>query len=73
MCRVNDILRENDYFSEECSHVRSVLYFVESIYRRNDPTVFLSVHCSSYEDYKSGLCESNRKLPMGESLQKPEK
>lgn len=50
-------------FTVSCDHMRSVLYFSESILSDD----FLSKECNSWQDYVDGKCHFNRTLVYGES------
>ena len=51
--------------------MRSHLYFIESIYHRDDPLYFRSQACESYESFYNQTCDYNAmQVPMGEGLKK---
>ncbi|BES94214.1 Lipase [Nesidiocoris tenuis] len=47
-----------------CSHARSYYYYIESI---SDPDGFPAVKCDSWGQFKSGSCENNTKIFMGDA------
>lgn len=53
-------------FSDNCSHARSNLYFVESVISDQ----FRATPCSSWEDYVVGLCQLNESVVFGENVSK---
>ena len=50
-----------------CSHARAVLLFVESI---RTPMSLLATKCAGWPMFEDGLCNKNRRAPMGEAAHK---
>ncbi|KAL3279036.1 hypothetical protein HHI36_016552 [Cryptolaemus montrouzieri] len=50
-----------EYLVETCSHTRSNIYWSEGVSKYS----FYGTLCSSWEDYKKGLCANKKKLNFG--------
>jgi len=59
---------EYSWWAGACNHMKTVDYYVDSVYNRWNSNYMASTKCESYEEFQAGNCDQMEKLPMGEAL-----